>query len=76
MKNTLTSILFSIFIVSTASAATKYNDLSENYLVNNASQKVREVIAKDPLTSSKILEFLTHDSNQHVRELAIKNLKS
>lgn len=75
MKTTLTSILLSVFVLSTANATVKFDNLSEDYLVNNASLKVREVIAKDPQTSSRVLKLLTKDSNKQVREFANQNIK-
>jgi len=75
MNKILSSILLSIFIFSTANATTKFDNLTEDYLTNKASVKVRETIAKDPQTSSRVLKLLTQDSNKVVRELATKNLK-
>lgn len=75
MNKILSSVLLSIFILSTANAAVKFDNLSEDYLINKASVKVRETIAKNPQTSTRVLKFLTQDSNKIVRELATKNLK-
>ena len=75
MKRSFKSILFSLLILSTAYAGDKYNDLSKDYLTNNASINVRTVIAKDPKTSLEVLRFLTHDSSKQVRQAAKNNLK-
>jgi hypothetical protein len=75
MKRSFKSILFSLLIFSTAYAGDKFNNLTEDYLINSASLNVRTVIAKDPKTSLKVLGFLTHDSNKQVRQYAKNNLK-
>lgn len=75
MKRSFKSILFSLLIFSTAYAGDKFGDITQDYLTNNASLNVRTVIAKDPKTSLKVLEILTHDSNKQVRQYAQNNLK-
>lgn len=75
MKRSFKSILFSIMIISAANAGDKFNNITEDYLNNNASVSVRTEIAKDPQTSLKVLRILTQDSNQLVRQYAKENLK-
>jgi len=75
MKRSFKSILFALLIFSSAQAGDKFNNITQDYLINNASLNVRTFIAKDPKTSLKVLGFLTHDSNKQVRQYAKNNLK-
>jgi len=75
MKRSFKSILLSTLVLVSANAADKFNNITENYLNTNASINVRTVIAQDPQTSSKVLKFLTQDSNALVRKYAKDNLK-
>jgi len=75
MKRSFKSILLSTLVLVSANAADKFNNITENYLNTNASLNVRTVIAQDPQTSSKVLKFLTQDSNALVRKYAKDNLK-
>jgi hypothetical protein len=75
MKRSFKSILFSLLIFSTAYAGDKFNNVTQDYLTNNDSLNVRTVIAKDPKTSLKDLEILTHDSTKQERQYAKNNLK-
>ncbi len=70
-------IITSLFIVTlgTAFAGDKFSNLTEEYLETKASLNVRTTIAKDPQTSTDVLEVLTKDSNEQVRQYAKQNLK-
>ena len=75
MKKIFTILSLSMVLLNTAFAGDKFSNLTEEYLVNKASLNVRTTIAKDPQTSSSVLEVLTKDSNEQVRNFAKENLK-
>lgn len=75
MKKIFTILSLSMVLLNTAFAGDKFSNLTEEYLVNKASLNVRTTIAKDPQTSSNILEVLKNDSNEQVRNFAKQNLK-
>jgi hypothetical protein len=75
MKKIFTILSLSMVLLNTAFAGDKFSNLTEEYLVNKASLNVRTTIAKDPQTSSNVLEVLTKDSNEQVRNFAKENLK-
>ena len=75
MKQIFTKTILALLIVTGANAGDKFNNLSEDYLTDNASLDVRMTIAKDPKTSLKVLKVLTHDSNNQVSKIAKKAIK-
>lgn len=75
MKKILTILSLSMVLFSSAFAGDKFNNITEEYLVHKASVNVRATIAKDPQTSSNVLEILKNDSNEQVRNFAKQNLK-
>ena len=75
MKKIFTILSLSKVLLNTAFAGDKFSNLTEEYLVNKASLNVRTTIAKDPQTSSNVLEVLSKDSNEQVRNFAKQNLK-
>ncbi|MBU0924309.1 hypothetical protein KKG81_05440 [bacterium] len=75
MKKIFTILSLSMVLLNTAFAGDKFSNLTEEYLVNKASLNVRTTIAKDPQTSSNVLEVLKNDSNEQVRNFAKQNLK-
>lgn len=75
MKQIFTKTLIVLALIGTANAGSKFNDLTEDYLYINISNDVRNEIAKDPQTATRILEILAKDKNATIRKNAKKNLK-
>ncbi len=78
MKQIFTIILLVSIMISGANAGTRYENLTYDYFYGkntNISLDVKETIAKDILTSPKVLKILTHDKNIAIWLLANDNLK-
>lgn len=75
MKKIFSIFSLSMALVTSMFAGDKFSDITEEYLVHKASLDVRATIAKDPQTATSVLEILTKDSNEQVRNFAKQNLK-
>ena len=75
MKKIFTIFSLSIALATSMFAGNKFSNITEDYLVHKASLDVRTTIAKDPQTATNVLEALSKDSNEQVRNFAKQNLK-
>ncbi len=78
MKQIYTIMLLVFIMISSSNAGTRYENLTYDYFYgenSNISLNVKETIAKDKLTSPKVLEILTCDKNIAIWLLANDNLK-
>lgn len=75
MKKIFTIFSLSMVLFTSVFAGDKFSNITEDYLVHKASLNVRTTIAKDPQTAINILQALSKDSNEQVRNFAKENLK-
>jgi len=73
MKKFLTAVLTVAAMACVLNAGDKYDDLTSEYLNNQASVEVKRIIANDPQTSHKTLEILFQDNDQRVRGNVVAN---
>jgi len=73
MRKILTTVLTVAAMTSILNAGDKYDDLTSEYLNNQASVEVKRIIANDPQTSHKTLEILFQDKDLRVRGNVVAN---